>query len=398
MPATATKRRRPATPQIADLKPLVESYTLARAPLKIDKDAGVIYGVKLGGLESHNTHGIPGVTKGTKYQPQAYKGALPLYEGLKVFPRHLARPGQKESDRGPFDYIGVIRDARWDSASNCPRGDFHYVKSHPNAPQLLEDVERGMGGFGFSHHVPPGGFRGKVEGGWLIVNEIREIKSVDLVNDPATTRNLWESQEQTVNTTFKAILEEWAKDKSAARQAVATALLEDDAPAAMDAPVAAPEPEDAASQDPDDLLWAGFTAAIIAIINGDGSAADKAKQVGKYLKAHEKLTAAPEPKADDAGGDDDAEPKESKETHELKARIACLEAGMKNPSPALLEALTHASTDANRKALIEEFKKVQTPAPTRRPTSSAPGRPTNGPPANGGKVPTGDAFRRSIRD
>ncbi len=156
--------------------------------------------------------------------------------------------------------------------------------------------------------------------------------------------------------------------------------------------------------DPEDELWAGFMSAIIAILNGDGDAASKAKTIGKYLKAHEKLTQEPEPAAaetpaedaTDAPADDSA--KESRETHELKAKIACLEAGVKNPSAALLKALTFMDTEADRKALIEQTRAA--PAQQRgRPTSYAPRpRQTTGAGLTEGKVPTGDAFRRSIKE
>lgn len=402
MPATAT-RRRPATPHITDLNPLVESYAAVGdngAALRIDEEAAIIFGVKLGGRFSKNCHGIKGVTEGTEYKAKAYRDALSLYEGVKVYIKH-AKGTREEKERGPFEYMGVIRHARYDDAADCPRGDFHYRKTHPDAPQLLEDVKRGMGGFGFSHHIPPGGYEGRVIAGRLVVEKINEIKSVDIVGDPATTRNLWESKP--VEKTFKAILEEWVSDKSPARQAIAMTLLEDgDAPAAaMDAPVSA----DDSSGDPEDELWAGFLSAIMAIINSDSSAADKAKQIGKYLKAHEKLTSEKEPAADDSGDDsakESKEAKESRETHELKAKVACLEAGIKSPTPALLKALALMDNDADRKALIEQTK---TAADTTQQRKSGPrsgfasrsGAP-RAPALTEGKVPTGDAFRRSIRD
>ncbi len=410
--AVAPRPRIAIAHDLVDRRPaahdLVESYAVApngAKLLQIDKDAGVIYGVKLGGLESPNTHGIPGVTKGTKYKASCYQNCLPLYEGRKVYPQHAVRGGKQVLHRGPFDYIGVIRNPRWDAEANCPRGDFHYVKSHPNTPQLVEDVERGMGGFGFSHHVAAGGFKGKVEDGWLVVESISKLKSVDLVDDPATTRNLWEGRESTVAETataltLRVILEDWVADKSNARKAVAKALLEDDASAPMDAPVAPPDGDASTDANPEDELWQGFMSAIMAIINGDDSASDKAKQIGKYLKAHEKLTSAKEPSASDDDADSGPkESRESRETHELKAKLACLEKGVKNPPATLLKALTLLDTDADRKALIEQAYLVEQAAVTtrRRPTSGVPV--TRTPlPRSEGKIPTGDSFRRSIKD
>jgi hypothetical protein len=390
MPATAT-RRAAAPPRVE----LVEGYA-AGPGLKIDKEAAVIYGVKLGGRFSPNCHKIKGVTEGTEYTPAAYKGALGLYENRKVYPEHA--PPDK---RGPFDYLGVIRNARYDDAADCPRGDFHYRKSHPHAAQLVEDVERGMGGFGFSHHIPHGGYKGRVLGRRFVVESITDIKSVDLVADPATTRNLWEHREPTVPTTFKALLEKWVADKSANRKAVARDLLEDDAPA-MTAPVDAPDANgNGEAGDPEDELWSGFQSAIVAIINGDGTAEEKGRQVAKYLKAHEKLTQdkpaedkPPEDKPADKPADDSA--KESVEVRTLRAENACLKEGVK-PSPTLLKALVALDTDADRKALLEEAKAAGQPTP-------APKKPTSGVPARTQPKPLTEAvksreeFVGSIRD
>lgn len=404
MPATLD-RRRPTTPAIRDLHALVESYAIRGengGSLRIDEENGIIYGVKLGGRFSENCHGIRGVTEGTEYKPAAYKGALSLYEGAKVYVKHARKPADS-ANRGPFESMGVIRNARYDEQSDCPRGDFHYKKTHPNTAELIEDVKRGMGTFGFSHHIPPGGYVGRVQNGRLVIEQIKEIKSVDLVDDPATTRNLWEST--TVATTFKAILESHLTKVSKARQAIGKKLLEDASMPAdvMDAPV-----EDAGGE-PDDMLWQGFVSACTAILNGDGSAKEKGKKITEYLTAHEKLMGKAEPKEepetpaateedeDDGEPDEKKDAKESKEVKKLRAENACLKAGVE-ATPELLEALSLLDTDAKRTKLLESVApKAGAPAkPASKAKSSGPGaKPIQE--SKESKVPSGKSFAESLR-
>jgi hypothetical protein len=403
MSATLTRRQSRAHLSA----PLVESYALdLGTDRRIDEDAGVIYGVKLCGRFSENSHGFPGVTEGTEYTREALKGAVPLYEGAKVYLRHLQRNKPADGQRGPFDYIGVIRNARYDDKSDCPRGDLHYRKTHPDSAQLVEDVKRDMGGFGLSHHVPPGKFSHVVKSGRLVINRITAVKSVDLVDDPATTRTLFESR--AMPTTLRALLESRLAKLSPARRAVAQALLEDDLPG-MDAPVDAPmdAPADAdAGGDPEDQLWQGFLAACTSILSGEGTAKEKGKKITEYLAAHEKLTGSSEPKAepeapaateedetpDDKEKKDDETVKESKEVRKLRAENACLKAGVE-ATPALVKALGLLESDAERTALLTGYK----PAATIKPKSGVPA-PKGGKSLTESKVPAGAAFLSSIRE
>lgn len=380
---------------------LVESYTLggqADSSLRIDEENGIIFGVKLGGRFSPNCHGIRGVTEGTEYKASAYKEALALYEGAKVFIKH-SRGQSARDDRDPFEYMGVIRNARYDDASDCPRGDFHYKKTHPRTPELLEDIKRGMGGFGFSHHIPPGGYTGRVVNGKLIVEKINEIKSVDLVNDPATTRNLWEAR--SVSTTFKAILESRLPKLSSARRSHANRLLEDDSMPGdvMDAPVEEP------STDPDQALKDGFRAAILAVLDDDSMDVNaKKKKIGELLATEEKLTGDEEPPAateEDEGDEGDGEPdesaKESKEVRKLRAENACLKAGVE-AKPALVKALALLESEDDRRALIEATKAGATKTGGGgKAKSSGPGRSIQESNQGSSKVPEGSKFSASIR-
>lgn len=158
------------------------------------------------------------------------------------------------------------------------------------------------------------------------------------------------------------------------------------------------EAEPAAETSPDDALKAGFEAAMLAIIRGDGTAQEKAKKIGEYLKTHEKLTQPAEPAAptesDDEDGDEGKDVKEqvgdgsSKNqagqrramhakdpddhvTHtkaeslqaENDALRLCLLEGVK-PTPAQLKALTLLESEAERKELVAGFPKAATTTTT----------------------------------
>jgi len=186
----AIPARRPFVVIVA--RPLIESYQVRVG--RLDKEAGIAYGCKLCGRFSDNCHDVPGVTRGTEYSARALRDAVPVYEGRKVFLKHAARG--KSGDRGPFDYFGVVRNVRYDPASECPRGNLHYKRTHPSAREFEEAIDRDMVRFGFSHHIPAGGYTAEVRGGRLVVTAITAVSSVDLVNDPATTKTLWESRSE----------------------------------------------------------------------------------------------------------------------------------------------------------------------------------------------------------
>ncbi len=146
--------------------------------VRVDRQAGVLRGVKILGLESRN---------GRSYRPEALAQAARLYEGAKVNVNHPK--GGPYAPRDYQDRIGVIRNvaARGDGLY----GDFHFNPKHALAEQLLWDAEHAPENVGFSHHVEA---RLARSGQGAIVEEILRVQSVDLVADPATTRGLFEGQ------------------------------------------------------------------------------------------------------------------------------------------------------------------------------------------------------------
>lgn len=162
-------------------KPKTKSQTLYERVASsgvVDKQAGVIRGVKILGTESAN---------GRTYTQEAIRGAAKLYENIGVFADHphRATPDQerKVSERlGWLENIQVKRDGLY--------GDLHILKSHPLAAAVFEAAERNPRLIGLSHNAT--GDTKRVDGR-TFVERVTSVRSVDLVTDPATTRGLFES-------------------------------------------------------------------------------------------------------------------------------------------------------------------------------------------------------------
>jgi len=154
-------------------------------PMRVDRQAGVIRGVKILGLQSRN---------GRQYLPEALAKAVPLYEGAKVNVNHPK--GSPLSPRDYQDRIGVIRGAVLKPNEGL-FGDLHFNPKHVLAEQLAWDAEHAPENVGFSHNVQA---RTSRRDDGLLVEEITRVQSVDLVADPATTRGLYEQNQPAIGT------------------------------------------------------------------------------------------------------------------------------------------------------------------------------------------------------
>ena len=142
--------------------------------LRVDREKGVISGVKLLGMLSR---------KGREYPKEVMARALPLYEGMRVNVDHVD-PGQRRSLR---DRIGLVRNVTL--REDGLYGDFHFNPKHALAEQIAWDAENAPQNLGFSHDT-----RGtsRTSGGRVVVESIDKVLSVDLVANPATTAGLFE--------------------------------------------------------------------------------------------------------------------------------------------------------------------------------------------------------------
>ena len=145
--------------------------------MRVDREEGVIRGVKILGLQSRN---------GRSYLPEALVQAARLYEDAKVNVNHPK--GNPAAPRDYQDRMGMIRNV------NARQGeglfaDFYFNPKHVLAEQLIWDAEHAPQNVGFSHNVEA---RTTRRGDQVIVEAITRVQSVDLVADPASTRSLFE--------------------------------------------------------------------------------------------------------------------------------------------------------------------------------------------------------------
>ncbi|MCE9604575.1 MAG: hypothetical protein K8U03_06675 [Planctomycetia bacterium] len=156
---------------------LLEYADSRGAALSVDREAGVIRGVKILGSESRN---------GRSYPHDTLVRARELYEGAKVNVNH-----PKGSPLGPRDYqdrIGLIRNVSVVGDSGL-YGDLHFNPRHGMAGQLEWDARHAPENVGLSHNVMARTSRRDEQ---VVVEAITRVVSVDLVADPASTHGLYE--------------------------------------------------------------------------------------------------------------------------------------------------------------------------------------------------------------
>lgn len=137
---------------------------------------GVVENCKILGLQSRN---------GRRYLTEALIKAAPLYEGKPVFIDH---PGKSDEARPFLTRFGSFKNIR--PTSDGLYGDLHYNPRHIYAATFEGWLESDPAGVGFSHSAT-GSVR--EQDGELVVVEIVEVESVDLVAVPATTKGLFEA-------------------------------------------------------------------------------------------------------------------------------------------------------------------------------------------------------------
>lgn len=315
--------------------------------LRVDRDKGVIFGVKVLGRSSPNKHGLKNV-EGTDYTDEAIRSARPLYEGLKVNCDHPPRetPGK---DRSAYDRLGRLENVRIESGELF--ADLKLLRSHPMADRLMEAAETMPDAFGLSHNAYG---RGTIEHGRYVIHEILNARSVDVVADAGTTRSLFESDEDPMakktKTTLRALIE-----SSKVADTIQDQLLEMD-DATLDAEMPAPAGD-----------WKQhLVAAVGQLVSSEDEADHKlAKKIMDMLKPgsadEPKPKETPESDESDSKKDKDKDAMESlrRELDELKAdkhvRELC-ESMAFSPTKAQLKAIRALGSDVDRKELVKELK------------------------------------------
>jgi hypothetical protein len=347
---------------------LFECLTLSEGrPLRVDREAGIIYGVKALGWDSLN---------GRRYLPE---GVDPkLYEGKKVCRDHV-RPGQSRSSN---DTIGVL-----EGTSKEPTGIFaaRFRLFNPRGEfelRLMGAAEHAPHAFGLSHTA-----RGREKPGsnGTVIEAVESVATVDIVDDPATVAGLYESRNHSRNQKVKT-LTEWVADLEGSRPLYARALREM-AEAGLMSPDAdmAPPPEEAEAGDGDHetALKAGFRSAIIACLDDESMDLQATmKRIKEILKTEEKLLGG-----NGNGGESEEEPpaEESRRRGEVanlreelgrlksceRVRAAADAAGVRVPK-TILENLAPDISEAKAKQIVAELRGTTA---AQRPRSASPRQP-----------------------
>jgi len=340
MKTTAKQPKAPATR-------LSESVSVAVSSQNVDRTAGVMRGVMV----------VQNVSKnGRRYLQEALNAAAHLYEGKKVYLDHsvvtrLEGKAQKRSSasRSLGERWGRIVNVK-EAAGGGLQGDLEYLKTHRLTEPLLEAAER-FGDFGLSHDAM-GDVR-KGADGVEEVYRINAVESVDVVNDPATNRNFFESEEPMARIQILAALREHVTAVPAVSK-LAQRLTEDAGLAGvggmeMDAPEEGCTPEQAVQD--------AITAAVVAIMKGEGDTKSKLDKLKTLLDIND--TVAPSGSGTGGGlanGDAGAMSEQvQKKIAELEASNAKLQESLQRHEAEKTEARTR---EACVKLLTESKREV----------------------------------------
>jgi len=148
------------------------------ATLKTSRKANIIFNVKIIGFNSENDR---------QYLPEALKAAVKLYEGINVNVDHPTDPSEP---RSAYDRIGKLVNVRFVEGKGL-YGDLWLNPSHELTGNVFSAAEKMPDQYGLSHNAQG---EGETKNGVFIVSKITEVRSVDLVADPATTKSLSESK------------------------------------------------------------------------------------------------------------------------------------------------------------------------------------------------------------
>lgn len=337
----------------------------------IDRDAGVIRGVKVLGLKSRNHQGK------REYLREAASKAVSLYEGRKIYIDHVkleesAKSRSTRSTRQTGDRWGKLINVAPDDAGEL-RGDLHYIKTHPMTEQILEAAER-FNDFGLSHDAS-----GKVqeENGREVVYELTEVHSVDIVQDPATNKNLFESV-QTMKKNLRAVLRENIKQSQAPFLLARLTEMADIYDDAMEMEV---EPETS----PEDQVKEAFKTAIMAILDGDYTTEEQIAKIKMLLDVQTELAGGEGAAKKSTPPTDGESPMTEAEVKALQAELTQLKEEkrlneVKGACTRLLEEVGREVTDvrvramaaladeADRKLLAESFPAKGGSRPTHSPS------------------------------
>lgn len=360
--------------RLAETTLLGRSATLTEEQLR---ESGELPRAKILGWDSGN---------GRHYLRRAVQKAVDegKYDNRKIYIDHPPKGGNLE--RGFREWAGNIRQPIVEEDGLYARAKFRRKAScFEEIVEAATDPDF-SGHFGFSH-VADCEFKrnGKIDE----VTEIKEVFSVDIVTEPATTNGLYESKGRTMKTTVGKILAATKESADKPFRKILSEMAMGDAPAApADMEVSV---DDGASTD--DQVKAGLMQAVQAKL--EAASADQLKKVLKALEIGDSIsdlvTGANTAGSAPAGPAN--ETPAAKEARETKNRLAMMESKallLENDREAKepwINALAPMD-DAGRKAFMETLPKKAAAAPARESRRPASSPPANAPDGNSSDAKT----------
>lgn len=332
--------------QVTQLISLREDRFSPSKACQVDKEQGVIRGIKIIGQVSEN---------GRRYLSRALSEALPMYEGARVNVDHPPK-GKENSPRSVMERCGVLKNARIQEGEIY--ADLHYLKNHPASQVLAEAAERMPSVLGMSHNADGVCVN---KNGELIVESIKCVRHVDIVADPASTRGLFES----INMSQKKLSEviagfpEKHKTRVFLEEMVGTDMLPADAVVSSET-------------DSDDPVESAFKAAMAGLIDklfaGKITDDEYLAKTKDMVKMRAKMADMNASKSDDTPATEGKETKTDPGVQQLREEVDSLKRESQCrklcdtvkfvPDDVQLEALTAMSDDTKRKKLIEGWTKA----------------------------------------
>lgn len=334
---------------------------------RVDAETGIIYGVKLLGENSKNKR---------RYARKAMREAVSLYEGRKSYVNHPDRERAAE-DRKFQDWTGNFRNVTYKEGKGI-FADQHLLKASPHFSAIIEAAQKFPNSVGYSH-VAEG--ESRQDGETEIIESIREVFSVDLVTDPATTGGFFESVERDADcgvavrvrelfTEAVAVIPESAERKQLTEMMDAGYL-----DGGFGQGNAKEQNTDPMSQ------VVAMLQTLVAAIADMGKASVKASKpdpVAPPAPGGAPGTPPADPAASGEGTEEEDMTEEDKqkveafesltrENAELKAKTALIESG-RDPSAARVKALANCASEEESKELLESWPRIEeTSRPPRSP-------------------------------
>lgn len=339
----------------------------------VDREAGVIRGVKILGRVSKN---------GRVYSDKAMDDGVRIYEGLKVNVDHPDKSRPK-AERGFLEGFGELRGVT--RKDDGVYGDLHFLKSHPAASPVCESAERFPKQFGLSHNAEGETVR---RDGQTVVESLTSAVSVDIVGRPATNEGIFESVDAdkgatVVKTSIRKLVE---SGKCLIYKAKHLVEMEGGDAALMDTPYDMPMSDGGTEVEanPDEAIASAFEQAVAAVVKDESlDVAAKLARIEEILTAHETLKSGAAAPAETPAADVPVAESvvlesikglrsliesQSSKNAELAARLTLMES-RREAKPERVKALVEAKDDAHRMLLLESWPLIAGPA---KPATSRP--------------------------